>query len=87
MATYDVGRVCAVLVLLDVIAVYWYCVGIRGVYPPSHPWSGVALLLLSFGMVRRLRRRDRSTPSTVAQWSPVLAVLAAGLWTISAFVR
>jgi hypothetical protein len=63
MATYDAGKISAVLVCLDIIGVYLYCISIRGVYPPSHPWSGFALLLLSIGMIRGARNRERSNPS------------------------
>ena len=51
MTIYDLGRISAVLVVLDVVAVYLYCLRRKGVYPPSHPWSGITLLLLSVGMI------------------------------------
>jgi hypothetical protein len=80
MTTYVVGKVSAVLILLDVIAVYLYCLLIRGVYPPSHPWSGFALLLLSVVLIR-------AVPSRFSRVSVALAMLSAGLWTVSAIVR
>ena len=80
MTTVDVGRVAGVLVVLDVIAVYAFTLGIRRAYPPSHPWSGIALLLLAVGMVRL-------SSALPAQWSMVFGVLAAALWTVAALVR
>ena len=67
------------LVMLDVVAVYAYCVGIRGVYPPSHPWSGFTLILLSVGLAGL--RLQAQLP-----WWMIAAatVLSAGLWTIAA---
>lgn len=80
MTTADVRWVAGVLVVLDVIAVYAFTLGLRRRYPPSHPWSGIALLLLAVGMVRL-------SAAMPAQGSMVLGVLAAALWTVAAVVR
>lgn len=80
MTTVDVGWVAGVLVVLDVIAVYAFTLGIRRACPPSHPWSGIALLLLAVGMVRL-------SSAMPAQWPMVFGVLAAALWTVAALVR
>jgi len=67
-----------VLVILDVITVYGYCLGTKGVYPPSHPWSGIALILLSVVLTVKLRGQ-------VTSWVFLVAtVLSAGLWTFAA---
>ena len=87
MATYDIGKVAAVLVCLDVVVVYLYCFSIRGGYPPSHPWSGLALLLLSVGMIRGVRNRERPTPLKFSQMYVALVMLSAGIWTLAAIVR
>jgi hypothetical protein len=50
-------KVVAVLVILTVVLVYAYCLGVKGAYPPSHPWSGIALALLSLSLIRRSRRQ------------------------------
>lgn len=78
-----VGRVAGALVLVDVLAVYLYSRASIGAYPPSHPWSAIALLVLSLGMMRR--------SSVLGWWNssmPVpaiaLGVLAAALWTAAA---
>jgi len=87
MATYDIGSVSAFLVFLDVIAVYAYCLSIKGVYPPSHPWSGLALLLLSVAMISRGRNRAQSDPSIFPRVLVALVMLSAGLWSVSALAR
>jgi hypothetical protein len=66
-------------VMLDVLAVYAYCLGINGVYPPSHPWSGITLILLSAGLAGSRR------PAEVPMWLiSATAVLSAGAWTLAA---
>jgi len=49
-----------VLVILMVILVYAYCLGLKGSYPPSHPWSGITLILLS-GLILKSRGPRRAT--------------------------
>jgi hypothetical protein len=87
MTIYDLGRISPVLVVLDVVAVYLYCLRGKGVYPPSHPWSGVTLLLLSVAMIRGFGNRERPNPS-IFSWVYLAAlILSASLWTISALLR
>jgi hypothetical protein len=71
----------ATLVILDVIAVYVYCLRIKGVYPPSHPWSGFALILMAISILLVPRLTQVAFP-----WWALSAtvVLAAGLWTFAA---
>ena len=75
----------AAVVLVDVAAVYAFCRFLRGVYPPSHPWSGITLVLLAAGLVPGLLggrgvRRDRS-----AAWLYVAGLLfSASAWTVAA---
>jgi hypothetical protein len=87
MTIYDLGRISAVLVVLDVVAVYLYCLRRKGVYPPSHPWSGITLLLLSVGMIVGFGNLERPNPS-IFSWVYLAAlILSASLWTISALLR
>lgn len=69
----------AALMVLDLLAVYAYCLGINGVYPPSHPWSGIVLIVLSVGLVRLPRQAEPH------MWMlSALTVLGAGFWTLAA---
>jgi hypothetical protein len=87
MTIYDLGRISPVLVVLDVVAVYLYCLRGKGVYPPSHPWSGVTLLLLSVAMIGGFGKLERPNPS-IFSWVYLAAlILSASLWTISALLR
>jgi hypothetical protein len=87
MTIYDLRKIAAVLIVLDVVAVYLYCLGRNGVYPPSHPWSGITLLLLSVVMIVGFGNQERPNPS-IFSWVYVAAlVLSAGLWSISAILR
>ena len=74
----------AALLVLDVIAVYAYSLRVKGVYPPSHPWSGIALILLAgtvgFSHV--------ATSNPLPQWVVAGGVLlSAGFWTFAAITR
>ena len=70
-------KLVAILVLLDVIAVYAYCLGLKSIYPPSHPWSGLTLILLSVAVM--LSRR----PAGLV-WVGLCGIgLSAGLWTLA----
>jgi hypothetical protein len=86
----QIGKAVAVLVILDVIVVYVYCLRIRRVYPPSHPWSGFALILLSILVLRpsSFFSSDAGfTQGTVWFLATVtFSVLAAGLWTFAAML-
>ena len=64
-----------------------YCLSITGVYAPSQPWSGFALLLLSVGMIRGVRNRERSSASQFSIVYMALVVRAVFFWTVSAIVR
>ena len=66
----------AVLVILMVILVYAYCLGLKGIYPPSHPWSGITLILLS-GLILKSR-------GSVGLLLSGATVLSAGLWALAA---
>ena len=66
----------AVLVILMVILVYAYCLGVKGIYPPSHPWSGITLILLS-GLILKSR-------GPVGLLLSGAAVLSAGLLAFAA---
>jgi hypothetical protein len=67
------------VVILEVVAVYAYCLGVKGVYPPSHPWSGISLILLSVGLAGW--RHQTQLPLWMIS---AAAVLSAGFWTIAA---
>ena len=82
MPTNKIAKIAAVIVILDVIAVYFYCLRVKGVYPPSHPWSGIAFVLLSVSLVLGWHRKPTLSAST---WvSVVLILLSACFWTVSA---
>ena len=66
-----------VLVMLNVITVYGYSLGMKGVYPTSHPWSGIALTLLSVSLIWKSRKAGMS------RLALVLIALAAALWTVA----
>jgi hypothetical protein len=83
MPTDRFAKSVAVLVMLDVIIVYTYCLRIKGLYPPSHPWSGITLILLSIGLTQKFRG-----PVSRSLWLFLIGtVLAAGLWTFAAILR
>ena len=83
MPTNKIAKIAAVIVILDVIAVYFYCLRVKGVYPPSHPWSGIAFVLLSVSLV--LGWRHRKPTLAASTWvSVVLILLSACFWTVSA---
>jgi hypothetical protein len=82
MTTDQFAKSVAILVMLDVIAVYAYCLRIKGGYPPSHPWSGISLILLSAAMMM-MKAREDSARLPVRVFLVALAV-AAGLWTLAA---
>ena len=86
MTIYDLGRISAVLVVLDVVAVYLYCLRRKGVYPPSHPWSGITLLLLSVGMIVGFGNLERLNPSIFSRVYLAALILSTSLWTISALL-
>ena len=79
----QLAKIAGVLVMLDVIAVYAYGLATKGVYPPSHPWSGITLILLALGLIltRPLRVNRASRLAMV-----VLVPLSAGFWTLAAFL-
>jgi hypothetical protein len=75
----------AVAVLADVAGVYAYTLGIRGVYPPSHPWSGLTLGLMAVGMMLKVRRGDQlNSPQRSLYVFAALILLSASLWTAAA---
>jgi hypothetical protein len=65
--------------MLDVAAVYAYCLGIKKVYPPGH-WLGFTLIL---GSVVLAAPRGPEHQSALII-SAALTVFAAGLWTFGA---
>jgi hypothetical protein len=77
----------AALVILDVVAVYGACLSLKGTYPPSHPWSGITLVLLSLRLIPGLLGRHRLNPSSPGVWLySGGVVLSAGLWTVAAIL-
>jgi hypothetical protein len=82
MPSHQLLKAGAALVLLDVVAVYAYCLRVNAVYPPSHPWSGITLILLSIGMMRTQGRAPSLSWVLLAG-----TVLTAGLWTVAAAIR
>src|SRR5262245_6722889 len=71
-------RLVAVLAILMVILVYAYSLGLKGIYPPSHPWSGITLILLS-GLTLKSRG-----PVGLLWMLSGATVLSAGLWAVAA---
>jgi hypothetical protein len=89
MLVHQILKMTAPLLILDVIAVYAYSLHIKGRYPPSHPWSGISLMLLSVVLILRLRKGQRGNPVKL-QLQPWLfaagAVISAGFWTVAAIL-
>src|SRR3954470_438749 len=73
-------KIAAVLVALDIFAVYGYSLRLMGRYPPSHPWSGISLAFLA---VFLLSSYGRGNTVNVPGWIAVLAVVSASLWTVA----
>ena len=71
-------KLVAVLAILMVILVYAYSLGLKGIYPPSHPWSGITLILLS-GVILKARG-----PAGLLWVLSGATVLSAGLWAFAA---
>lgn len=75
------------LLIVDLIAVYAYCLGVQGRYPPSHPWSGITLILIVVSLILQSRDTERRNAARgpFAMWvAAALLVIAAGLWTVAA---
>ena len=87
MAIYDLTRVSAVLVMLDVVAVYLYCLNTTGGYPRSHPWSGITLLLMSVVAIVEFGNRERPKPSVLSWVYLAGLILSASLWSMAASLR
>jgi len=74
------SKTVGILVMLDVVAVYTYCLKVKGTYPVSHPWSGIAMILLSANLT--LRPRGATGPTS---WGVLaLTALSAVFWSIAA---
>jgi hypothetical protein len=72
-------KIAAVFVILMVILVYAYCLGLKRIYPPSHPWSGITLMLLSVGLLLKSRG-----PVGLRWVLSGATVFSAGLWAFAA---
>jgi hypothetical protein len=80
MMTGQLMRVAGSLVVLDVVGVYVYCLRVKGVHPPSHPWSGITLILLAIAVM--LNRG--SVQGRLAWGLSGGTLLVAVLWTVAA---
>jgi hypothetical protein len=79
MSIDQLRKFLAALMVLDLLAVYAYSLGINGVYPPLHPWSGILLIILSVGLVRLPRKAELHV------WmASALNVLGMVFWTLAA---
>ena len=89
MLVHQILKMIAPLLILDVIAVYAYSLNIKGRYPPSHPWSGISLVLLSVVLIRRLRNGQGVNPAKLRPQTSLVAAgaaISAGLWTVAAIL-
>ena len=89
MLVHQILKMIAPLLILDVLAVYAYSLKIKGRYPPSHPWSGFTLVLLSVVLIRRLRNGQRlnSEKLRLQAWLFAAgAAISAGFWTVAAIL-
>ena len=70
-------------VFMLAVVVAGYAIALRaGHWPPSHPWSGLTLLLLAVAQCVSSSRPDQ--PSRGLQiWAVVLAVGSAMLWLMA----
>jgi hypothetical protein len=76
------AKIAGILMMVNVIAVYAYGLASKGVYPPSHPWSGISLIVLSLSLI--LTRRSRV--NRVTRLGLVLVVLSSSVWTWTALL-
>jgi hypothetical protein len=87
MPTGQVLNSVAAFVILDVVAVYVACLSLKGTYPPSHPWSAIALVLLALRLIPGLLGRPWLNPSSPWLWLYSSGVvLSAGFWTVAAIL-
>ena len=89
MLVHQILKMITPLLILDVIAVYAYSLNIKARYPPSHPWSGITLVLLSVVLILHLRNSQRVNPVKLRFQASLLAaatVISAGLWTVAAIL-
>ena len=89
MSINQIRKIVAGLVVLDVIAVYVYSLTIKGHYPPSHPWSGITLVLMAVNLIRESRHGEGLSPveSRFPVWTfAAAAAVSAGLWTVAAML-
>ena len=79
--------IAALFLLLDVIAVYAYCLIVRGRYPPSHPWSGITVLLMSMAILLLSAQRQGANAVSVRDAITIgvalLMAVSAALWTVA----
>lgn len=76
-------RIAGVLLALDILAVYAYSLRVKRRYPPSHPWSGIAL---AFQAVFLLSSYIRSNLVHLPGWVAGLVAVSATLWTVAAIL-
>ena len=73
----------AALLILDVVAVYGACLSLKGTYPPSHPWSGITLVLGSLTLMLLGQQLNPPSPWLCLS-SCGFVLLGAGFWTVAA---
>ena len=89
MLVHQILKMITPLLILDVIAVYAYSLNIKARYPPSRPWSGITLVLLSVVLILHLCNGQRVNPAKLrlrASLFAAAAVISAGLWTVAAIL-
>jgi len=87
MSTDRVRTWVAAVVMMDVAAVYSVCLLMNGVYPPSHPWSGITLMLLAVGVVPGVFGGEPARRGSTVSWLHVGGLLfSAGAWTVAAIL-
>jgi hypothetical protein len=88
MLVHQILKMITPLLILDVIAVYAYSLNIKARYPPSHPWSGITLVLLSVVPILHLRNSQRVNPAKLRLQASLFAAATgiAGLWTVAAIL-
>jgi len=89
MLVHQILKMITPLLILDVTGVYAYSLNIKARYPPSHPWSGITLVLLSVVLILHLRNGQRVNPAKLrlqASLFAAAAVISASLWTVAAIL-
>jgi hypothetical protein len=80
----DKNALAGSVVIAAMIAATYAAALHQGRWPPSHPWSGIALGALAVTLAVQAFAGDRA--AVLRRITAVLALIAAGLWLASALL-